>query len=335
METTLYINSSTNETTSVPNWPSPAPASLLLVFGVVGNILALVILFCSARSHKWRPFYRFVCGLAITDGGGVFLSYPLVMVRYASQFQYDYPQPMCDYMAFILMFTILASALIVCAMSLDRFLAILYPHFYNKPTKNRRAILMIAGIWIFSAVMSSLHLMAGHKSLSFFPGSWCFLDFVHSDTKAFAFLYSVTGILVLGTTAALNITVIFNVCRNIQQKKKKPKKKDIYIIAFLLLIVILFSSCITPLLINIFGHAIGTLSGNGQFELVALRISVTNSIVDPWIYIVFRKDTFDFFQRKVMNRIFASQLTTGPSSTHDSEVSREPSVSVSMSYATR
>lgn len=251
METTLYINSSTNETTSVPNWPSPAPASLLLVFGVVGNILALVILFCSAKSHKWRPFYRFVCGLAITDGGGVFLSYPLVMVRYASQFQYDYPQPMCDYMAFILMFTILASALIVCAMSLDRFLAILYPHFYNKPTKNRRAILMIAGIWIFSAVMSSLHLMAGHKSLSFFPGSWCFLDFVHSDTKAFAFLYSVTGILVLGTTAALNITVIFNVCRNIQQKKKKPKKKDIYIIAFLLLIVILFSSCITPLLVSI------------------------------------------------------------------------------------
>ena len=130
-----YVNTSVSWTTSVPDWPSPVPASLLLVFGVVGNILALIILCCSARSHKWRPFYCFVCGLAITDGGGVFLSYPFVLVRYASNFQYDFSQPLCDYMAFVLMFTIMASAMIVCGMSLDRFLAILYPHVYNTPRK--------------------------------------------------------------------------------------------------------------------------------------------------------------------------------------------------------
>ncbi|XP_048764532.1 prostaglandin E2 receptor EP4 subtype-like [Ostrea edulis] len=291
-----------NLTTPPPEWPSPAPASLLLVLGVVGNTLALTILCCSAKTHKWRPFYRFVCGLAITDGGGVFLSYPLAMVRYASNFQYDYPQAMCDYMAFILMFTILGSALIVCAMSLDRFLAILYPHVYNTPTKNRRAIIMILGIWIFSAFISSLHLMAGRRSLSFFPGSWCFLDFVQDTVvdRVLAFLYSLIGILILTTAATLNMTVIVNVCRNIRQKRKKTKKKDVYIIGFLMLIVILFSTCITPLLINIFGHAVGTISGNGQFELFALRISVTNSIVDPWIYIVFRKSTVEFFQHKAL-----------------------------------
>lgn len=246
-----YLNTSVSWTTSVPDWPSPAPASLLLFFGVVGNILALIILCCSARSHKWRPFYCFVCGLAITDGGGVFLSYPIAMVRYASNFQYDFPQPLCDYMAFVLMFTILASAMIVCGMSLDRFLAILYPHVYNTPRKRKRAVLTIAGIWIFSAFISGLHLMAGRKSLSFFPGSWCFLDFVHDENTAFAFLFSGTGILVLGTTAVLNITVILRVCSNIRQKKKKTKKKDIYIIVFLMLVVILFSTCITPLLVSI------------------------------------------------------------------------------------
>nr|XP_022318323.1 prostaglandin E2 receptor EP4 subtype-like [Crassostrea virginica] len=322
-----YLNTSVSWTTSVPDWPSPAPASLLLFFGVVGNILALIILCCSARSHKWRPFYCFVCGLAITDGGGVFLSYPIAMVRYASNFQYDFPQPLCDYMAFVLMFTILASAMIVCGMSLDRFLAILYPHIYNTPRKRKRAVLTIAGIWMFSAFISGLHLMAGRKSLSFFPGSWCFLDFVHDENTAFAFLFSGTGILVLGTTAVLNITVILRVCSNIRQKKKKTKKKDIYIIVFLMLVVILFSTCITPLLINIFGHVVGAITGNGNFELLSLRLSVTNSIVDPWIYIVFRKDTIDFLQHKVVNQIFPSREAPSSSVTNSTQFHSDSPVS--------
>ncbi|XP_061166024.1 prostaglandin E2 receptor EP4 subtype-like [Saccostrea echinata] len=304
-----------NQTTPKPGqeWPSMVPATLLLVFGITGNVLALIILCSSTKTHKWRPFYRFVCGLAITDGGGVLLSYPIIMVRYGSKFKFTYPERLCDYMAFIFMFTILASALIVCAMSFDRFIAILYPHCYNTPTKNRKAVLTIVGIWIFSAFMSSLHLMVGQKSQNFFPGSWCFMDFSDDATSSriLAVLYSLTGILILATTAVLNTIVIIRVCYDSHQKKKNiTKKKNIHIIIFLFLIVILFSSCISSLLVNIFGHAVGTISGNGQFELNSVRLSILNSIIDPWIYILFRKDTFDFFKRRAVTLGFISVSTS-------------------------
>ncbi|XP_061169030.1 prostaglandin E2 receptor EP4 subtype-like [Saccostrea echinata] len=287
-----------------PEWPSAAPAALLLVFGVTGNVLALIILCCSSKSHKWRPFYRFVCGLAITDGGGILLSYPIIMVRYGTEFKFNYPQPLCDYMAFIFMFTIFGSALFVCAMSLDRFIAILYPHFYNSLTKNRRVVSTIVGVWIFAAFLSSLHLIVGLKSQSFFPGSWCFLDFVEDGTsnRILALFYSLTGIMILITIIVLNTSVVIKVCYDSRQKKNMciTKKKNTYIMVFLFLIVILFTSCISPLLITIFGHAIGTISGNGLLELNAIRLSISNSIIDPWIYIVFRKDTFEFFKRMTL-----------------------------------
>lgn len=122
---------------------------------------------------------------------------------------------MCDYMVFILMFMILVLVLIVCVMLLDCFLVIFYLYFYNKLIKNWRVILMIVGIWIFLVVMFSFYLMVGNKSLSFFLGFWCFLDFVYSDIKVFVFLYLVMGILVFGIIVVFNIIVIFNVCCNI------------------------------------------------------------------------------------------------------------------------
>ncbi|XP_062586167.1 prostaglandin E2 receptor EP4 subtype-like [Saccostrea cucullata] len=330
-ELSTIINYNQTTPKQEQEWPSMVPATLLLVFGISGNVLALVILCCSTKTHKWRPFYHFVCGLAITDGGGVLLSYPIIMVRYGSYFEFTYPQRLCDYMAFVFMFTILASALIVCAMSFDRFIAILYPHFYNCPTKNRRAVLTLAGIWIFSAFMSSLHLMVGQKSKNFFPGSWCFMDFSDAATSSriLAMLYSLTGILILTTTAVLNTVVIVRVCYDSQKKKKNiTKKKNIHIIVFLFLIVVLFSSCISSLLINIFGHAVGTISGNGEFELNSVRLSILNSIIDPWIYILFRKDTFDFFKRRVgrLGFISVSSSTSGTQSSKNESPSSDPYV---------
>ncbi|XP_062586168.1 prostaglandin E2 receptor EP4 subtype-like [Saccostrea cucullata] len=290
-----------NQTTSNPDWPSPAPVSLLFIVGVVGNALALFILFSSYKTHKWRPFYRYVAGLAVTDSCGVFLTCPFVILRYASGFQYDFPDPLCDFIAFILMFMILGSAFIVCAMSLDRFLAILYPHIYNTATKNRRATLTLLGIWTFSGFISSLHIITKSESVRFFPGTWCFHDFLDVATKGrvLTMLYSLIGILILVTTAVLNALVICSFCRNIRQKRKKTMKRDIFIIIFLILTVIVFSICISPLLIVMFCHAIGTISGDGKLERIALRISFTNAIIDPWIYIVFRKETVEFLLRRV------------------------------------
>lgn len=286
-------------------WESAVPPGLQFALGVVGNLIALVVLVTSAKSHKWKPFYRLVGGLALTDGGGILLVYPTVMVRYATDFTYDFPKPLCDYSSFIYTFTLISSAMIVCAMSLDRFWAILFPFKYNTNTKNRRTNIMLISIWIAGAFISSLQLMGLGSSFNYYPGSWCFLNFVGITTmdRLSSYIYSLFGLSILLTTIGLNSIVILTVCRGMnsdirqQQTARRRKKNDIFIVIFLMIIVTVFGVCWTPLMVTILGHAGRWIHGNGARELLVLRFAVTNSIIDPWIYILLRKETFIAMKR--------------------------------------
>ena len=44
-------------------------------------------------------------------------------------------------------------------------------------------------------------------------------------------------------------------------------------------------------------HASGNLQSEGKLELLFLRLAVTNAIVDPWIYILLRKETLESVQQ--------------------------------------
>ncbi|XP_061183477.1 prostaglandin E2 receptor EP4 subtype-like [Saccostrea echinata] len=300
MEMTLEKNISNtvqqNSTSDQKMWESAIPPALQFGFGVIGNIIALVVLVTSSKKHKWRPFYRLVGGLAMTDGGGILLVYPTVMVRYATDFTYVFPKELCNYSSFVYTFTLISSAMIVCAMSLDRFVAILYPFTYNSDKNGRRANIMLGIIWSVGALVAGLQLVGLGSSFNYYPKSWCFINFVEMDMldRINSYIYSVFGFLILLVTISVNTVVIVSVVRNMKsdiRSSKRRQKNDIFIVSFLLVIVIVFSSCWAPLISIIFAHACHLMNSNGSVELLVLRLAVTNSIVDPWIYILLRKET--------------------------------------------
>ncbi|XP_048752933.1 prostaglandin E2 receptor EP4 subtype-like [Ostrea edulis] len=303
-----YFATSKMNTTNSSNstedhmWESSVPPALQFAFGVIGNAIALVVLILSSKDHQWRPFYRLVFGLALTDGGGILCVYPTVMIRYASNFTFEFPKSLCDYSSFIYTFTLMSSAMIICAMSFDRFFAILFPILYNNSTnKGRRTNCVLAVIWSIGLLLSTLHLMGLGSSHNYYPKSWCFLNFVGRSPRdrINSYIYSVFGLLVLICTIAVNISVILTVCRNRRSNNKWSKRRlhsDVYIIIFLLVIVIVFTTCWAPLMVVIFSHAtslMGSSDGDGPLELLVLRFAVNNSIVDPWIYILLRKETLN------------------------------------------
>lgn len=108
---------------------SAVPPVTEFVLGVLAVVVAVIVL--SRDKHKQRPFYRLVAALALTDGGGILLVYPTVMLRYVSNFTYVFSDSLCGYSSFIFTYTILCSAMIICVMSLDRFMAIVYPFKYK------------------------------------------------------------------------------------------------------------------------------------------------------------------------------------------------------------
>lgn len=50
--------------------------------------------------------------------------------------------------------------------------------------------------------------------------------------------------------------------------------------------------------IVIFGHATALFYDVGSLELFVVRLAVTNPIIDPWIYILFRKENIFAITRK-------------------------------------
>lgn len=220
---------------------------------------------------------------------------------------------------FIFMLT--SSAMIVCAMSFDRFVAILYPFRYNTIGKKYRANIMLALIWITAAFISSLPIMGLGSSVLYYPGSWCFLNFISKSTinRINSFIFSLLGLTILFSTLYFNVAVVVSLCRNqIMNSRVSPKtrkRSDICNAIFLLVLVSVFAACWTPLIVVIFGNATQWIIEDGSVDLLVVRLGITNSIVDPWIYILLRKEHLVAVTRK-FGKMFG-QINLSASSGHD------------------
>lgn len=185
------------------------------------------------------------------------------------------------------MFTIIASAMIVCTMSLERFMAIVFPYVYKSIQKGSRSLVMLVCVWTLSAFLSSGHLLAGSHSRLFYPDSWCFVNFVsdNSTDLVFSFLYALTGLFLLITTFVTNVILVAVII-----KKKCSKSSSLtadrhgtHIILFLFSVVLLFSICILPILVSIYENFqynityidIGTRSYEEMIALLILEMSRT------------------------------------------------------------
>ncbi|XP_062566606.1 prostaglandin E2 receptor EP4 subtype-like, partial [Saccostrea cucullata] len=270
------------------------PPTLQYLFGVLGNIMAIFLLCKTSSKHKWKPFYRLVCCLAITDFCEIGFVYPAVMVRYISRFTFIFPKQLCEYCSFWFSFCFMSSALIVTAMSLDRFIAVRFPISYQASQRKRMNILL-AVIWILSGTVSSLNLMGVGSVKNFYPGSWCFIDFANNGQmeRLNTFIYSIIEFAILSSTVVLNVAVVYSICRKPRftaSNKSRKKKGDVFIVVFLFAIVTLFSICWVPLMVRMLINASTGNPKNGPDERLAVRMTVSNAIVDPWVYIILRKE---------------------------------------------
>ncbi|XP_048764533.2 prostaglandin E2 receptor EP4 subtype-like [Ostrea edulis] len=317
------LNTSIINITTDSNNPAEmnaAPVLLLFVVGVGGNIIALTVLLLTAKSHNWKPFYRFVFGLAITDGGGLLLSLPVSLSIYASEFQRELSPALCGYQMFMIMFTLMSSAMIVCGMSFDRFFATFYPFQYNRPYKQIRTNIVLTVIWGLSALISSLPLFGLGSSRKFYRG--CFMNFIETTielNRIDAIIYASIGVIIVMATWAFNIAVIgYFIYKRYTGESTWSGWKDMHVIIFLLTVVVLFTLCWLPFMVNILQHANFALPETaGKTELLLTRLSITNSVVDPWIYIILRREIYSSLMacvRRVYHRGRASHTTWDQSS---------------------
>lgn len=216
-------NITCNNSLSVNGHGKPAVSIIMFLAGVVGNLLALFILGVHQKEHRSRAsvFCILVTGLALTDLLGTCLLSPSVFISYAHNMSLIRlgGERLCNVFGFAMSFFGLAPTLILCAMAVERCLAISHPYFYSVHIRCSFAKYTLFFIYLFSLGFCLLPYTGYGKFRQYCPGTWCFIDMdatgdEHANlVQAFSLSYSSLMALLILAVFVCNGSVIVSLCQ--------------------------------------------------------------------------------------------------------------------------
>ncbi|XP_033973470.1 prostaglandin E receptor 4 (subtype EP4) a [Trematomus bernacchii] len=304
-------NQSMTGRTMVPTIPS-----IMFIFGVVGNVIAIVVLCKSRKEQKETTFYTLVCGLAVTDLLGTLLASPVTIATYVKG-SWPGEDPLCQYFGFTLLFFSLSGLSIICAMSVERYIAINHAYFYNDYVDQKLAGLTLLAIYISNALFCALPIVGFGQVKKQYPQTWCFLEWRSNKTSDAAYSYTYAGfssILILATVIC-NVLVCVALIRmhrryvrrmslgtDLGRTVEPPRRgrsfgrlagAEIQMVILLIGTSAVVLICSIPLVAQVFLNQLYKtpveLRLDKNPDLRAIRFASFNPILDPWIYILLRK----------------------------------------------
>ncbi|XP_013884517.1 cysteinyl leukotriene receptor 1, partial [Austrofundulus limnaeus] len=132
--------------------------SLIFVLGFVGNSFALAVLIKTL--HQSSPFHVYMMNLALSDLLCV-MTLPLRVLYYVRKGRWEQGDFLCRISSYFLYVNLYCSIYFMTAMSVTRFLAIVFPVKNLQLVTVNRARIVCLCIWIFSSLTSSPFLMSG------------------------------------------------------------------------------------------------------------------------------------------------------------------------------
>ncbi|XP_053800619.1 prostaglandin D2 receptor [Vidua macroura] len=308
---------------------SAVPSSVLFAAGLLGNVLALLLLGQHrrrSRSPGGRPprvsaFYVLVTALAVTDLLGKCLISPIVLAAYAYNRSLselgpggrgeDQPGVLCQLFAFLMAFFGLAPTLLLLAMALECWLSLGHPYFYRRHLTRRLGATLGPAAAGLCALFCALPLLGFGAPMQYCPGTWCFIRMAGGGPGQLGFpvLYaSLMGLLVLAIVAC-NVSSMRHLYGMARRQPRRgappaaaPRMEELDHLVLLGLMTVLFTVCSLPLIIRAYMGAFAA-DFNENADLSALRFLSVNSIVDPWVFIIFRTSVFRGFVRRVCRRL--------------------------------
>ncbi|XP_042580209.1 prostaglandin E2 receptor EP4 subtype-like [Cyprinus carpio] len=312
-------------TSSGKGGQDPTIPVIMFIFGVVGNVIAIVVLRKSRKEQKETTFYTLVCGLAVTDLLGTLLASPVTIATYVKG-EWPGGNLLCQYSGFVLLFFSLAGLSIICAMSVERYLAINHAYFYNHYVDQRVAGLTLAVIYVSNALFCALPSMGLGSVVQQNPRTWCFIDWHSNDSTNATFSYMYAGfssILILATVlcnvlvcAALILmhkrfvrrtSLGTDQARVAEIRRRRSFARlagaEIQMVILLIATSIVVLICSIPLVVRVFVnqlyHSPVLTHVKPNPDLQAIRIASVNPILDPWIYILLRKTVMQKILEKI------------------------------------
>ncbi|KAM9323319.1 prostaglandin E receptor 4 (subtype EP4) c [Pholidichthys leucotaenia] len=293
-------------------------SATMFAVGVVGNLIAIVVLCVSKKEQKETTFYTLVCGMAITDLLGTCFTSPVVIATYVAN-RWPGGALLCHFFSFSMLFFGSAGMSILCAMAVERYLAINHAYFYSKHIDRTMARFALLAIYLANIVLCVMPSFGFGQHVRHFPGTWCFLDWRAMDAvgAGYSFLYGSVMLMLIAVTVLCNLAV----CRSLVGMNQRTgivrtelceqagsrrrflrlpsvtSAAEIQMFWLMIFMTIVFLVCSIPLVVRIFVNQLydpAYISAGRKpdysSDLLAIRFASFNPILDPWVYILCRKN---------------------------------------------
>ncbi|XP_030071241.1 prostaglandin E2 receptor EP2 subtype [Microcaecilia unicolor] len=302
---------------SLESGESPVISAVMFSAGLLGNLLALVLLEHRRRCRRRQVtlFHVLVTGLVITDLLGTCLISPVVLVSYGRNrtlLALSGSRSVCHYFAYTMTFFSLATLLLLFAMSLERCLAIGQPYFYERFVGHRRGLVTFPFVYTFCFTFCSFPVVGIGEYVQYCPGTWCFINIKHGDKAnpdtAFPLLYATLLLALIMSVLFCNVVVMVNLVRMHRRQKTRrlaplmgsrrdrvSMSEEIDHLILLSLMTIIFVICSLPFTIRVYVNKMYP-NDNYKLDLLALRFLSLNSIIDPWVFTILRPSVLRFMR---------------------------------------
>ncbi|GAB1604322.1 prostaglandin E2 receptor EP4 subtype-like [Argonauta hians] len=278
-------------------------SSIMFGTGVFGNILALVSLANSKKEQRHTIFYKLATSLVVTDLVGTLATSPVVIATYDNDFKMPGGRPLCSYFAFMMILAGFATQFLICTMALERYFCINHPcYYYVQPRKYYTRIALLI-CWLGSSLIACLPFIGVGTIKLMDPGTWCFFDYHSKEATdmGFNFLYSILGIGTILSTVILNVAVLRRLIKvrckqtivssstgKLRRIASNRRYTEIQMVVQLIMITCIFTTCYLPLMVHIFVNQLTSIKNK---DLLVIRLASLNQILDPWVYILIRRNT--------------------------------------------
>ncbi|XP_059376020.1 prostaglandin E receptor 2a (subtype EP2) [Carassius carassius] len=302
-----------NERPSVDPNSDQTISAMMFAAGVLGNLVALVLLEFRRRKEKNRQqqslFHLLVTTLVITDLMGTCLISPLVQTAYLTKTTLvgmSETRSVCEYFGFAMTFFSLATLSILLAMALERCLSIGYPYHYGRHVTKRCGYITIPCIYLVCFLFCLMPFAGFGKYVQYCPGTWCFIAMNPERIKdrVFVNIYATVMLFIFTVTVACNCFVVYHLVLmyrrrkmnrgSVQTRSKRDRRyfswaEEVGHLILLVFMTVIFVICSLPIMIHVYINSMGNSN-----DLIALRFLSVNSIIDPWVFIFLSPSVLHF-----------------------------------------
>ncbi|XP_051234969.1 prostaglandin E receptor 2b subtype EP2, partial [Dicentrarchus labrax] len=296
----------------------PITSAVMFSAGVVGNIVALVLLEVRRRITSPSLYRVLVTALLMTDLLGSISVSPLVITAYAGRktlVGMSAGGEVCSYFGFSMTFLSLSTLTFLCVLAMERYISIGHPYFYERHMLKRGGYTTIALVYTGSILFCVFPFLGFGKYVQYCPGTWCFLEMSHGDGKDSIYLgfYASFILIVTSSTVLCNISVIFHlvvmyrrhkarrsgVSAHPRYRRSLSMSEEVEHLLPLTIITAVFICCTFPLVLRVYINITGFHEEHHAADLYALRFLSFHSIINPWVFIILRPSTLKIIWRKL------------------------------------